>query len=239
MIPADREYARILDVGQGTGWMTHKIKRRHPHAQVVGMDLAPGMVQLAREKYEELSIVQARAEQLPFKTNSFDLVTSNLVYQWLDNLDEAFKLIHSVLKEQGVICLAVFGQQTLSELFDSLIQSCHEDRRAQMAQRVTDLQRLPNRETVRAALVSAGFCQIEFNEFILKMNFENMFSVLKWVKAIGANALEQNFYLGRDQLFKADEYYRKQYSHHGGVCASFEVFVVRAQSEERLRSLQQ
>ncbi len=66
---------RILDVGCGTGFFTYYWAQKTPH--VVGLDFSQEMLQ----KNENPNCVRGKAEALPFKDESFDLVfCSNLLH---------------------------------------------------------------------------------------------------------------------------------------------------------------
>jgi len=63
---------RVLEIGCGTGLILRRIAREAAHAR--GVDLSPGMLQVARERGLDVSL--ASATQLPFADASFDLVCS-------------------------------------------------------------------------------------------------------------------------------------------------------------------
>jgi SAM-dependent methyltransferase len=70
---------RVLDLGTGTGVGARAIAKRFPEARVVGVDLAPAMVEEARRLLEpelagRVRYEAADAEHLPFEDASFDLV---------------------------------------------------------------------------------------------------------------------------------------------------------------------
>ncbi|MFL5978445.1 MAG: class I SAM-dependent methyltransferase [Gaiellaceae bacterium] len=70
---------RVLDLGTGTGLAAFVAARRFPEAAVVGVDLAPGMIDQARrstppELAERVGFQQADAVRLPFEDGAFDLV---------------------------------------------------------------------------------------------------------------------------------------------------------------------
>ena len=70
---------RALDVGTGTGAGAFAIARHFPDAEVVGLDLAPGMVEEARRKTpaelaDRVSFEVGDASKFPFPDGSFDLV---------------------------------------------------------------------------------------------------------------------------------------------------------------------
>ena len=74
-IGADRSRT-ILDVGCGTGHFSQPLVREN---FIVGIDISPEMLAFARNK--GLAVVQGPAENLPFKSGSFDVVFANSVIQ--------------------------------------------------------------------------------------------------------------------------------------------------------------
>src|SRR5215510_2857545 len=61
----------ILEFGAGTGM---NFRFYHPHARVVATEPSPGMLRIAthKQKPQGLTLVQSRAEELPFSDSSFD-----------------------------------------------------------------------------------------------------------------------------------------------------------------------
>ena len=83
--------ARVLDLGTGTGLGAFLVARRFPEAEVVGVDLAPRMVEEARRKTPpelagRVSFQQADASRLPFPDAAFDLVTLANMIPFFDEL---------------------------------------------------------------------------------------------------------------------------------------------------------
>ncbi|HEY2939393.1 MAG TPA: class I SAM-dependent methyltransferase [Gaiellaceae bacterium] len=88
-IPAAR---RALDLGTGTGAAAFAIARRFPEADVVGVDLAEGMLAEARrntppELADRVRFERADAARLPFEDGSFDLITLANMIPFFDELD--------------------------------------------------------------------------------------------------------------------------------------------------------
>jgi SAM-dependent methyltransferase len=70
---------RILDLGTGTGKAARLVAERFPQAEVVGVDLAPAMVEqasrlLPRELAGHVCFEVADASALPFGDGEFDLI---------------------------------------------------------------------------------------------------------------------------------------------------------------------
>ena len=83
---------RVLDLGTGTGLAAFIAARRFPEAEVVGVDLAHGMVEQAREDTppelaERVSFRQADAQRLPFEAGSFELVQLANMIPFFDELE--------------------------------------------------------------------------------------------------------------------------------------------------------
>jgi SAM-dependent methyltransferase len=83
---------RILDVGTGTGTAARAIAARWPEADVVGVDVAEGMLTEARrllppELAGRVRFEHADASALPFADGSFDLVTLSNMIPFFDEID--------------------------------------------------------------------------------------------------------------------------------------------------------
>lgn len=109
----------VLDVGCGTGDLTIRAKARVGAAgRVQGIDAAPGMVAVARQKGAQAEIdVDFRAgviEALPFPDDHFDAVLSSLM---MHHLPDALKQrglaeIYRVLKPDGTVTIVDFRRPT-------------------------------------------------------------------------------------------------------------------------------
>ncbi len=69
---------RLLDVACGTGCFLREIKANHPRLHVIGLDLSPYYLAVARQKLQPWSrarFVEGMAEAMPFGDEQFDAVT--------------------------------------------------------------------------------------------------------------------------------------------------------------------
>lgn len=212
---------QILDVGMGTGWLTSRLKTYFPDAQVIGLDFAAGMIDVAKAREDGFHIVQADARHLPFRHDSFEMIASNLAYQWMPDLPVALGGCHEILKKEGKIFLTMFGHDTFEELFASLSKTQGNKGKLTLA-------RLASGSQVLAALKKCGFRDIVVQQERIKVHFADMLALVKWIKDIGANALMSNVFVGRDWLVKANEYYTETFRDRWGVYATFDVIWVEA-----------
>jgi SAM-dependent methyltransferase len=83
--------SRALDLGTGTGDGAAAMARRWPDAEIVGVDVAPAMLEVARRKLapelaERVRFVEADGAALPFPDESFDVVGLANVIPFFDEL---------------------------------------------------------------------------------------------------------------------------------------------------------
>lgn len=102
----------VLDVGCGAGVDSIVAATMvGPDGRVVGADLIPEMLELARENLEKTSLgnvtfLEASAEELPFQDASFDVAISNGVFNLVPDKARALKEVGRVLKPGGRFVLA-------------------------------------------------------------------------------------------------------------------------------------
>lgn len=110
----------VLDLGCGPGSHLHFLEKRFRRARVLGIDIAPGMLQVARRQarrwFGRQRFVCADMQRLPLADGCADLVFSSAALQWCNDLDAAVAEMRRVLRPGGALLIASFGPGTLAEL---------------------------------------------------------------------------------------------------------------------------
>jgi ubiquinone/menaquinone biosynthesis C-methylase UbiE len=105
---------RVLDLGCGTGNYSFWLARKG--LQVTGVDISDSMLGIAREKAgrEDLDInfVKSDIADLPFKNNTFNLIVSVTVFEFLINPEAAVREAWRVLKPGGRLVIGVLGDKS-------------------------------------------------------------------------------------------------------------------------------
>lgn len=232
MPPMEAGPDRILDLGTGTGMLLCRLSGVFPGACLVGIDLAPEMSLMARQKMPRNGnshSLSADAEQLPFADGSFDLIVSTSTFQWLDKLDSAFREALRVLRPGGRFFFAMFGESTLFELKNS-----YRGALATFGRQRED--RAHNFHSVREAeesLARAGFggCRVMSEKYV--EYHENVPSLLRSLKKIGAGSaagVGLRGLAGRRVMQDMIESYVRIYGSDGMIPATYEVIYAMGKS---------
>jgi ubiquinone/menaquinone biosynthesis C-methylase UbiE len=158
-----RDDERMLDVATGTGIVVRLARSRSPKlAQVVGLDLTPGMLAVARDKSEGLDIefVEGDATALPFEDDSFDLVTCQQGLQFFPEREQALREFRRVLTSGGRAVVACWCEIETSPSHHALAEALarHFPDREPVARVPFSLS---TGEALRGLLQDAGFGEIE------------------------------------------------------------------------------
>src|SRR5215213_2866431 len=85
---------RTLDVASGPGHLAGAAARRGAH--VTGIDLADPMVEIASQRYPEVSFRRGDAEALPFADQEVDAVTGAFILNHLPDPEAALREVNRV-----------------------------------------------------------------------------------------------------------------------------------------------
>jgi ubiquinone/menaquinone biosynthesis C-methylase UbiE len=109
---------KVLEVGCGVG--SDLVRFARAGAQVVGIDLSPKSVFLARSRLQAYNcrgdVLVADAETLPFEDDEFELTYSWGVLHHTPNPERAIGEIYRVTKPGGEICIMLYHRHSLVAL---------------------------------------------------------------------------------------------------------------------------
>lgn len=214
-----------LEIGTGTGRLSETLCRRYPRLRPVLSDLAHGMTCHARQKLPALDAVDADAASLPFGSGCFPLVFSASVYQWVEDLPGAFREVKRVLKDNGLLLLALFGEGSLGELRQAHGQALAEQGRG----RSTHMQTFPGPSRVAAALEAAGLVVEQLlveDELEVYPDVPDLLRSLKRIGAGNASTERPPGLASRRVMQRMQEIYRTRHAAGEGVRATWQVIYV-------------
>ena len=117
----------ILDLGCGTGELSAYLAELvGPEGKVVGVDPDKERLQLARQSYgglKNLSFIEGNFSQFPgiIRSETYDIVFSNYVIQWIPDKDNAFQNMYTSLKSDSKV-----AAQYVSYLYPFMLNAFQE-----------------------------------------------------------------------------------------------------------------
>ena len=178
----DDSAQRLLDLGSGTGLSRDKLLRQHTNIYYVALDLSLAMLTYAQHNQKQTETVShpsicADSAHLPLQNQSFDIILSNSMLQWCEDLPAVFSECRRVLDDNGMLVFSTFGPDSLKELrqaFATVDKDAHVGNFA------------PLRE-IQKALLSSGFERVELSSVLLGVEYHQPIDLLRDLKAVGAN----------------------------------------------------
>lgn len=230
---------KIVDMGAGTGILTAKLLNRYPKAEVFAVDLAYPMLQQAQQNLQRpkhgwlpaalceslnwtkcpAHLVNADAYALPFADGSVDLLVSNLMLQWCEDLDAVFREFRRIVRPEGLILFTTFGPDTLKEIRAAWQQADPDRDPSQHVNTFIDM------HDIGDALIRAGFGQPVMDVEHFTLTYEKPIQALKDLKAIGATSASrsrQKGLMGKQRFTRMLEAYQ-QFEKNGRIPATYEV----------------
>lgn len=213
---------RILDIGSGTGTASYTLQKIFPRAEIIALDLAMPMLQIARQRNGLLSrlrkkirFINADTELLPFMENSFDLVFSNLTLQWVNNLQQVMAEFRRVLRNNGMLLFSTFGPDTLKELRASW----------QSVDTYSHVNEFLDMHDIGDLMIHAHLAEPVMDTEYLTLTYRDVFTLMKDLKDIGAHNItdRRNRGLTGKNHFKQFQQAYEKYRSGGVLPATYEV----------------
>ena len=154
---------KILDVGCGAGAVVFELTRQGH--EVVGIDISQEAIAHGLEKYGDVDLRVAAAEQLPFANETFDVVLSFDLLEHIANVDQHLREVHRVIRSDGYYLF-----ETPNKYFNAVFETL-EARSLKWRQ---EHQSLHTPRQLRRRLQKHGF-EVEF----VKMNTVNEYTLEK------------------------------------------------------------
>ena len=222
-----RSTKHILEIGCGTGGLTHLARAHFYEASYEALDVAPGMLQKAQEKMDQLQLLctffQGDAEEWVWNQpeKSKDLILSGACFQWFGQPERTLSGLYRLLRPEGSLFFSTFGTATFRELHDSFTRA-HANLGEESVRHGLPL--LDAGQWIQM-LENVGFEDIHVTTQKVILTYSSVRDFLHSVKAIGANtSRDQAAGLGRRKLMlEMMENYEQQYGSEQGIPVTYEI----------------
>lgn len=117
----NNNFKNLLDIGTGTGYLI-EILSKEKKAQYYGLDISEEMIKVAKsKKIPNSTFIVGTANNLPYKNNTFDIVTCSQSFHHYPYQEKAMQEAYRVLKPNGLYIISDTGVGGFLAWFDNKI----------------------------------------------------------------------------------------------------------------------
>jgi len=212
-----RNFYNILVIGCVSAKLLSDIKDKYKHAEILVQDISYKLSAKA-----DLSAVVADEEKNCFASQTFDLVVCNMTLHAVNDLPGSLIQIRSNLQKNGVFIGSIFGDETISELRQSITkaESNYSDRAAVRVIPFADV------KTLGSLLQRCGFELPVADALRLKAAYADASELMTDIRGMGeSNSLvKQSGGLNSGLVNEIDKCYKSDFSDgEGGIIATFDI----------------
>lgn len=215
--------SKILDLGCGTGYFTEKLHKHYPMSQITGFDLSQAMLQQVTNKgLQSVNVTQGDIDYLPFIRPSFDLIFSNLVLQWSENLTRCLLQLKEALHDGGKLYFSTLLNGSLNELTQAWKQVDNHPHTNDFV----------SYQTLQKQIHSIGFSHIFIETETRVLRYDTLIDLMRALKGIGANHVhgrQGTKVSGRKVLKLLEQGYQPYINKEGKFTLTYQVCYVEAQ----------
>jgi ubiquinone/menaquinone biosynthesis C-methylase UbiE len=170
----------VVDVGCGTGVLTRSVAERvGPTGRAVGLDLNPGMLDVAGRLAPGIDWRQGEAEQLPFEDDGFDAVVSQFALMFFRDREAAANEMLRVLRPGGLVAVAVWDRLEASPGYAAVADFLQRLFGTRVAEALRVPFRLGDPTAVTSLLVQAGADDVQVATHVGTARFD---SIRSWIE---------------------------------------------------------
>lgn len=211
----------LVDLGCGTGWALKKLAQLN-RFKLTAVDLAPGMIEVARSRVPTAKFHCCDLEKTPLESNSADIVFSNATIQWCD-VEQAIQEMYRICKPSGSLLYSTFGPRTLLEI-RSAWQSVGDE-----TNRVHDFN---STRFIESCMNSTDFKHVSVSSVERQVSYDSVDGLLQSIKQMGATNAStgrQTGLLGTSRYHEFRGVFEQRLESDGFLELTFECIFAQAQ----------
>jgi len=174
------EYDSILEIGCGTGLLTQSAVNKFSFKEYTANDIVPECEAYIKEISPEIQFISDDAENfISNDKNKYDLIISNAVFQWIENIETFIPELIDKLNQGGCLLFSTFGVENFREIYHVLGKT------------------LPYKSVKEYEKLFKNIPH-KIEEEIRVLAFKSTRDILKHIKNTGVNALSETYWTKTD-----------------------------------------
>ena len=176
LVKISDNFDNILELGCGTGLLTKRAVKYLHFKNYFANDLVDKSKMYVQKIIPEVNFIAGNALKIkPLK--KMDLIISNAMFQWFDNLDKAFEILKLSMAKDAIIAFTTFSPSNFKEITD-----------------ITGLGlNYKSKNEIEKILIRQGFSVLYGEDFYEILKFKTPLELLAHMKNTGVNSLSEIF----------------------------------------------
>ena len=167
-----KNYDNILELGSGTGLLTSKIASNLIFKNFYANDLIEKSKLFVQKFIPDAIFLCGNALKIK-PGRKMDLIISNAMFQWFDNLEKALQIIKLSLDKNGILAFSTFAPENFCQIRE-----------------ITGLTlKYKSKNEIENILKNTGFEVLYSEEFFEELKFNTPLELLAHMKNTGVNSL--------------------------------------------------
>ncbi len=172
---------RFIDVGCGSGDDLVWLKTLFPQSLAVGLDGAFAPLLQATHKTKDFSTICicSKAETMLFLPETFNLVWSNMMLHWAEDIGVVLSNWYQMLQQSGLLLFSCLGHNSLHNLHQAFEGIDNYDH----------IMIFPDCRQLGDALIQSGFPSPVLERELFELTYQDVGVLLKDIRSLGGNSL--------------------------------------------------
>ena len=185
-------FNNILELGTGTGLLTKKIAANIKFENYYANDLVDKSKTYVQRMIPKAQFFAGNALKIKLPKKA-DLIISNAMFQWFENLEKAISIIKLSLNKNGILAFSTFSPENYKEIKD-----------------LTGLTlKYKTQKEIEEILAKQGFEILHSETFYEEIEFKTPLELLAHMKNTGVNSLSSSTWSIKEVKDFCDKYSQK------------------------------
>ncbi|MEM8975584.1 MAG: methyltransferase domain-containing protein [Pseudomonadota bacterium] len=221
----NRTFKDALNLSASTGQLERAFQLLSNVRSIASSESSKALAEFARSRVLA-DVLVVDEEMLAFEAESYDLITSALTLQYVNDLPGTLTQIRRALKPDGLFMGALVGGATLTELRQATL-AAEEELTGGASPRVAPMADVRD---LGALLQRAGFALPVADSDVITVTYQTAFDLMRELKAMGASNVlmeRRRVPMTRSLVTRIAEIYQERFATEDGrIAATFEILTM-------------
>ena len=183
-----KDFTNILELGSGAGLLTKELVKKINFQTYSANDLVEKSKNFVNDIIPNMTFYCGNAQKIK-PSKKMDLIISNAMFQWFNDLDKISLIYKNILNSDGILAFSTFSKENFKEI-----------------KNLTGLSLEYKSLDEITKIFEKNYKILHSEEFTYKMNFSNPLELLAHMKNTGVNSLTAKHWTFKEVKEFCDNY---------------------------------